>query len=36
VLGRLVDLEPAQTELLERICYAQTLSAEELREAPGH
>lgn len=33
VIGRLVDLEPAQAELLERICTVQTISAEELREA---
>ena len=33
VLGRLVDLEQSQAELLERICSAQTISADELREA---
>jgi hypothetical protein len=32
VLGRLVDLEQAQAELLERICSAQTISANELRQ----
>ncbi len=33
VLGQLVDLEQAQAELLERTCTAQTISADELREA---
>jgi hypothetical protein len=33
VLGRLVDLEQPQAEMLERICAAQTISADELREA---
>jgi hypothetical protein len=30
VLGRLVDLEPAQAALLERVCKGPTISAEEL------
>lgn len=34
VLARLVALEPAQANLLERICAAPTVSAEALRE-PG-
>jgi hypothetical protein len=33
VLGRLVELEQPQADLLERICSAQTISADELREA---
>ncbi len=33
VLGRLIALEPAQAELLERICAGRLRSAEELREA---
>ncbi len=33
VLGRLVDLEQPQAELLGRICSAQTISDDELREA---
>jgi hypothetical protein len=33
VLGRLVDLEPSQAELLETICSSSTFSAEELRAA---
>jgi hypothetical protein len=33
VLGRLVDLEQSQADLLEQICSAQTISADELREA---
>jgi hypothetical protein len=33
VLGRLVDLEPAQAALLERICTGPTISAEDLRVA---
>jgi hypothetical protein len=33
VLGRLVDLEQSQADLLERVCSAHTISAEELREA---
>jgi len=33
VLGRLVDLEQAQAELLEQVCSGQTISAEELRAA---
>lgn len=33
VLGRLVDLEPEQAELLERICAGQPISADELRQA---
>ena len=30
VLGRLVDLEPSQADLLERICSSQMISADEL------
>jgi hypothetical protein len=30
-LGRLLELEPAQAELLERICSGPTITAEELR-----
>lgn len=33
VLGRLVDLEQPQADLLERICSARSISADELREA---
>ena len=33
VLGRLVDLEPSQADLLERVCAGQTISADELRAA---
>ena len=33
VLGSLVDLEPAQAELLERICAGPTISGEELATA---
>ncbi|HVQ36458.1 MAG TPA: type ISP restriction/modification enzyme [Pyrinomonadaceae bacterium] len=33
VLGRLIELEPTQAELLERICSGPMLSAEELRAA---
>ncbi len=33
VLGRLVELEPAQAELLKRVCSEPTISADELREA---
>lgn len=33
VLGRLVELEPAQAELLERICAGPTLVVEALRAA---
>jgi hypothetical protein len=33
VLGRLVNLEPQQAELLERVCAGQTISLEELRDA---
>lgn len=33
VLGRLVELEQAQAELLEQICSGQTISAEELNAA---
>jgi hypothetical protein len=33
VLGRLVELEQPQADLLERICSAETISADELREA---
>jgi hypothetical protein len=32
VLGRLVALEPAQADLLERICAAPTLTQEDLRD----
>lgn len=31
VIGRLVDLEPSQADLLERVCAGQTISADELR-----
>ena len=33
VLGRLVDLEPSQAELLDQICAGPTISAEELHTA---
>jgi Type ISP C-terminal specificity domain len=33
VLGRLVELEPSQAELLVRVCSGPTISADELREA---
>jgi hypothetical protein len=33
VLGRLVELEPAQAELLEAVCSGQTIAAAELRAA---
>ena len=33
VLGWLVDLEPAQAGLLEKICAGSTISAEELNAA---
>jgi hypothetical protein len=33
VLGRLVDLEPAQTALLEKVCEGATISEEQLRVA---
>jgi hypothetical protein len=33
LLGCLVDLEPAQAALLEKICSGPTLTAEELRAA---
>jgi hypothetical protein len=33
VLGRLVDLEPTQAAVLERVCSGQAISAEELRAA---
>lgn len=33
VLGRLVELEPAQADLLERICSGETIPNDELREA---
>jgi hypothetical protein len=33
VLGRLVELEPAQAELLEKVCSGDTISADELRDA---
>ena len=33
VLGRLVELEPAQAELLERICAGPTITAAELTDA---
>ena len=33
VLGRLIDLEPAQADLLERICESPLLDVDELREA---
>jgi len=37
VLGRLVELEPAQVELLERVCGAETITVDQLRAsgAPG-
>jgi hypothetical protein len=31
VLGCLVDLEPVQAALLEKVCIGKTISAEELR-----
>ena len=31
VLGRLIELEPAQADLLERICDGPTISIDELR-----
>ncbi|MDP8908348.1 MAG: hypothetical protein M3N47_04360 [Chloroflexota bacterium] len=31
VLGRLIELEPAQDELLERICSGPTITLDELR-----
>jgi len=33
VIGRLVDLEPSQADLLERVCADQNISADELRAA---
>lgn len=33
VIGRLVELEPAQADLLEQVCSGQTISAAELRAA---
>ena len=33
VLGRLIELEPRQAELLERICAGKLRKADELREA---
>ncbi len=33
VLGRLIDLEPAQAQLMERICSGPTFSVDELRVA---
>ena len=33
VLGLLVELEPAQANLLEKICAGPMISAEELKEA---
>lgn len=33
VLGRLVELEPSQAELLERVCAGPTISTDELRAA---
>jgi hypothetical protein len=33
VIGRLVDLEPAQAELLEKVCSGSTISGAELRAA---
>jgi Type ISP C-terminal specificity domain/N-6 DNA Methylase len=33
VLGRLVELEPAQADLLEQVCSGQTISVDELRAA---
>jgi hypothetical protein len=34
VLGRLVALEPAQADLLERICADPILTEEALRDSP--
>lgn len=36
VLGRLIELEQAQAELLERICSGQTITTEELRAAGAY
>ena len=33
VLGRLIELEPAQAELLERVCAGAIITADELRAA---
>jgi hypothetical protein len=33
VIGRLVELEPSQAELLERVCSGQMISADDLRKA---
>jgi hypothetical protein len=33
VIGRLVELEPAQAKLLEKVCSGPTISAEELLAA---
>jgi hypothetical protein len=33
VLGRLIELEPAQAGVLERVCSGPTISADELRAA---
>ena len=33
VLGRLIALEPAQAEMLERVCAGPTITAEELAAA---
>ncbi len=33
VIGRLVELEPLQADLLERVCSGPTISADELRAA---
>lgn len=33
VLGRLIEIEPAQAELLERVCNGPTITIDELRAA---
>ena len=33
VLGRLVELEPAQADVLEQVCSGQTIATAELRAA---
>jgi hypothetical protein len=33
VIGRLIELEPAQADMLDRICSGPTISVEELRAA---
>lgn len=34
VLGRLIELEPLQADLLQRICASPTLTEEALRDVP--